>query len=166
MKVKAINPLFKKFALLAFSFTALPALIFYWYYIGSDLFIADEPEVLITLVTPLIIQFSGIPSEAVTTMAIVIPAWLSAVALSPEQETLTRVQKVAIAMLIFSILLNLSVVIFFSGLDNVFWRENLVDGDLFIPKVIQGADMMYKAAFAYLLFIWGLQNQVENKNEA
>ena len=152
------------FAFTLFSLLSLPGVIFWCYFFLTDYFNHVEPSFLRDSMTPLILQFQGLPSEIINTVGVVLSAFLATIALRPQQLKFTTAQLSAIALLIFVTFVNLLVVIFYPASDPRYGNI-IINGELLLPKLINASNDMYKLTLSYILIIVGLQSQMERNND-
>jgi hypothetical protein len=164
MKIKATTPLIRNLSILTFFFMAMPGLLFWLYFFNSGFFINEESHWLIYYVTPIIAGFEGLKGEAAATFSVIVPALLSAIAITPQQDKLSWPQVISLFVLTISVITNITVVIFFGQHEPVYFGEALIKGEVIGPKLVVGADLMFKSSIAYFLFIVGLQSQVEKSH--
>lgn len=151
-------------AFAAFFLLALPGFLFWCYVFSTNFFTEIEPDFLSNRITPIVIQFRGLPAEIMNTLGIVVSAFLAATALRPQQRSYTATQISAIILLLVVTLTNLLVVVFFD-INSPTYENVLLDGQVLLPKLINASNEMYKTSLSYILIIVGLQSQVGTRNE-
>lgn len=148
-------------AITLFAGMLLPTFAFWVLFLGTDRFEGYEPAWTIAL-GKIVSNFGGLPAEFAQTAAVVIPAFLTAIALRPNEKSISQPQIVAITILLIALVSSALVVTFFPPPHSSY---NITNGAIVVAKLYSASAVIMKSSLTYILFIFGLTaSAMETRN--